>query len=199
MNTRKADENLRVIKLVGNVSHQIVGAKLPSNKQLLEVFFYNMRFVKLNARKSAELTIDAAFIFWQQARIPTRKRDKCADQLIKLYDEWKILQKNPIEKMSAERKEKLDTFMNKLNNLFDIAHADAMNLMHSEEDKEFLAKQREDGRPGSMLGIDKNLADKEERSRLRKEQEEARKAKHAEASKTQQSGEFFKITAAILF
>lgn len=193
VNTRKADEKLRKIALVGNVSHQIVGAKLPSNKQILEIFFYNIRFVKLDAKQSAQLAIDAALIFWQQARIPTRNRDKCVIKLLKLYDDWKILQKNPIEKMSAARKQKYDEFKNNLDNLFDISHVDAMNLMHNEEDKGFLVKQRENGRPGSMLGVDKKLADKEERSRQRKEQEEARKLKHAEASKLQQSGEFFRI------
>lgn len=47
--TRKADEKLRKIVIVGDVLHQILGSKLPSNKQVLQVFFYNMRFVKLSA------------------------------------------------------------------------------------------------------------------------------------------------------
>lgn len=193
VNTRQADEKLRKISLVGNVSHQIVGTKLPSNKQILEVFFYNIRYVKLDAKPSAQLTIDAALIFWQQARIPTRNRDKCVAKLLKLYDDWKTLQKHPVEVMSAARKQKYDEFVNNLDNLFDISHADAMNLMHNEEDRAFLMKQRENGRPGSMLGIDTKLAGKEDRARQRKAQEEARKLKHAEESKKQFSGGFFTI------
>lgn len=73
MNTRQADESKRNIPLVGQVSHQIVGAKLPSNRQVLQVLFYNMRYVNLNTKQSAKLTIDAVSIFWQQARIPTRE------------------------------------------------------------------------------------------------------------------------------
>lgn len=48
-----------------------------------------MRFVKLSAKESAALAIDAALIFWQQARIPTRRKDKCAEKLLKMYDDWK--------------------------------------------------------------------------------------------------------------
>ena len=36
-------------------------------------------------------------------------------------------------------------------------------MMKSEENKEFLLKQREKGRPGSMLGVDLKLARTEER------------------------------------
>lgn len=56
-------------------------------------------------------------------------------------------------------------FVKDLDNLFDIAHADAFDRMKIEEDKDFLRKQREPGRPGCLGGIDKKLAEKEERDR----------------------------------
>lgn len=191
--TRRADENLRRIALIGYCSHQIVGAKLPSNRQVLQTLFYNTRFVKLNAKDSAKLTIDSAIIFWQQARIPVRRSDKCIDKLVKLHTEWEYLQKRQIEEMGPKMKERYDDFMDNLDNLFDIAHANALTMMRNDEDIQFLEKQRENGRPGSMLGIDQKLAGKEDRSRLRKEKEEARKLKHAQAqassSTAEQSGE----------
>lgn len=186
--TRKADEIQRNIALIGNVSHQIVGAKLPSNRQVLQVFFYNMRFVKMIGKESAVLTIDAVLIFWQQARIPTRRRDKCADKIIKMHEDWKVLNKVKVEQMSVKMKEKYDVFTNTLDDLFDIAAADALTLMKNEEDIEFLQKQRQKGRPGSMLGIDVNLSRKEDRSNLRKEKEEERRLRHEQASNSQQSG-----------
>lgn len=187
--TRKADEKERQIALIGNVSHQIVGAKLPSNRQVLEVFFYNMRFVKLNSKESARLTIDAVLVFWQQARIPTRDSHKCAGKLLKMYEYWKTFNKVKVEKMTAGMKEKFDVFMDVLDDLFDIATADALTTMRNEEDKNFLEKQRQKGRPGSMLGIDMKLASKEERSKLRAEKEQARKLRHEKTSESQQSGE----------
>lgn len=193
MTTRKADEKQRNIVLIGQVSHQILGAKLPSNRQVLQVFFYNMRFVNLNAKDSATLAVDAVSIFWQQARIPMREPHKCASKIVKMHDEWNHIKKTGSRKMPASTKKRYDDFVNNLDNLFDIAHADALNLMHNEEDKEFLLKQREDGRPGSMLGIDQKLAEKEERSRLRKEKEESRLSKHkqAQAQATTTQCEFF--------
>lgn len=37
--TRSAQEKLRQIEMVGQTSHQITGAKLPSNRQVLQAFF----------------------------------------------------------------------------------------------------------------------------------------------------------------
>lgn len=45
------------IFLIGNDAHQIIGSKLPSNKQVLQVLFFNMRKVKLNLRQSAKIII----------------------------------------------------------------------------------------------------------------------------------------------
>lgn len=192
VNTRQSDEHLRKIELIGNVSHQIVGAKLPSNRQILEVFFYNLRMVKLSGKESANLAIDAALVFWEQARIPTRRKDKCSDKLWKMYQEWRNLNKTSYNDMSAAMKQKHDEFTKNLDNLFDIAHADAMQMMRNEEDKEFLLKQRMDGRPGSMLGVDQRLAQKEKRSQLRKDQAEARKTKYLQDIEHTQTGEYFK-------
>lgn len=41
--TRSSEESLRNINLVGKTNHQINGAKLPSKRQVLQVFFYNDR------------------------------------------------------------------------------------------------------------------------------------------------------------
>lgn len=136
--TRQTDEKLRKIEMVGYVSHQIVGAKLPSNRQVLEVFFYNMRFVKLTSKESAKLTIDSVTIFWKQARIPFRESHKCAAKLLKMYEEWQNLTRTKVEKISTaseKLKQKYDKFIGELDNLFDIAHADAMTMMRIEEDK----------------------------------------------------------------
>ena len=59
------------INLVGSISNQIVGAKLPSNRQVIGFFFYNVRIVKLTTKESALLVIQEVSIFGQKARIPT--------------------------------------------------------------------------------------------------------------------------------
>lgn len=79
--TRKSVENLHYIDLIGNTSHQIIGAKLPSIRQVLQVMFHNMRFVHLSARESAKLAGNSAQIFWHQARLPIRTEQRIIDQL----------------------------------------------------------------------------------------------------------------------
>lgn len=186
--TRQADEKDRQIAFIGHVSHQIVGAKLPSNRQVLKVFFYNIRFVKLSTKESANLAIDSVLIFWQQARIPVRRRDKCIDKILQMYEDWRSYNKKKVDELSSGIKKKFDAFIDMLDDLFDIAAVDALTTMRNEEDKEFLKKQRQKGRPGSMLGVDMKLFGKEERSKLRKEKENARKTRHEQAANLQQSG-----------
>ena len=43
------------------------------------------------------------------------------------------------------------------NDLFVIAHSDAMGLMKIEDDKKFLLLQRQKGPPGSIFGVDPKL------------------------------------------
>lgn len=107
--TRRTEASLRKLDLIGVVSNQITGAKLPSNRQVLQAFFYNMRFVSMNANESARLALDAVIIFWQQARIPTSRMF------------WKAIQKVFPEKRLEFQKDTASTFVDSLDDLFDIA------------------------------------------------------------------------------
>lgn len=78
-----------------------------------------------------------------------------------LYNEWRKLSKHKTIN-SDFYKVKRETWKISLNNLFDMAHANALNLMKIEEDKQFLIKQRSKGREGCMLGIDVNFTNKED-------------------------------------
>lgn len=193
--TRQSQQALREINLVGNVSHQITGSKLPSHKQVLQVFFYNMRFVYLrkpsNAKDSAKLAMQSVMIFWQQARIPTRRIDHCIEQLLMLYEEWKYIQKSVPEKRTGDSKKKEIAFVDKLDDLFDISHSDVLQLISIDEDRQFIIMQRQKGRPGCMAGVDMALAAREQRSHERREKEEMRRKKHQEMA--QQSSKFTTI------
>ena len=162
------------VSLVGYISIQIIGAKLSSKRQALNVFFYNLRVVKLTAKESAALAIQEVSIFWQKARIPTRRNDHCVDKLIKLYGEWKSLQKH-LTRTAAKGKAKRDIFVEMMDDLFDIAHSDPLGQIKNEEDKNFLMLQRQKGRPGSMVGVDQTLKYNEERALKRTAMETARR------------------------
>ncbi|KAE9521836.1 hypothetical protein AGLY_017771 [Aphis glycines] len=66
------------------------------------------------------------------------------------------------EKLKHNKKN--EQFISTLNDLFDIAQADALNIMKIEEDRSFLISQRQKNRPGSMLGVDLKITRKKERA-----------------------------------
>lgn len=165
------------IFLIGDVKHQIAGSKLPSNGQVLAVLFYNIREVNLSVNESANLTIRECIIYWEKARIPTKSLPNCVKKLVNLYQVWRDLQKNA-KKSQEVFEQRRREFLSELNNLFDIAHADALKLIKINEDRVFLQRQREPGRPGHLAGVDKKLTDREEKSRLRNIEEEKRRAKY---------------------
>lgn len=165
------------IFLIGEAKHQITGSKLPSNRQVLAVLFYNIRQVNLTLNESANLSLRECVIYWEKARIPTKSFPNCVKKLLNLYQIWRDLQKNA-KKTQDVFKQRRQEFVTNLDNLFDIAHADALNLIKINEDKFFLQRQREPGRPGHLGGVDKKGTNKEERVRLRISEQEKRRSKY---------------------
>lgn len=183
--TRRVTDNVEKLDLIGRISHQITGAKLPSNRQLLQVLFYNIRFVDRQLRGSAKLTISAALIYWQQARIPTRDLFRCVEKLEKLYKTYRNILKTVPSKRSVAQKNTVTAFSDELDDLFDVAAANALEQIRSDEDKQFLILQRQKGRPGCMAGVDMSLYRREKRREERLEKEESRKRKCVEMSAVQ--------------
>lgn len=164
------------IYLIGYEGDQILGAKLPSNRQVLCVLFYNMRNVYHGLRESAKLVIQEVTIFYEKSGVPMRSEYHSVDKLEKLYHKWRSLDKNK-KREKGSQKEKVEQFEHSLDDLFDVAHADAFSSMNSVS-KAFLTAQREHGRKGCILGVDKNQMDKEKRIADRLMAEEIRKRKY---------------------
>lgn len=96
-----------------------------------------------------------------------------------MYNEWRNLQKHATRRNENQiNKEK--QFTDKLEDLFDIAHTNAMQMISLEDDKHFLTLQRQKGRPGYLSGVDyafiRKVKDKEEKQ----EKLNARKKRHYE-------------------
>lgn len=129
--------NLReTIYLLGHYSNEITGSKLPSNKQVSRVLFFNLRQVKLNLRESARLSIRETLVFWEKARVPTKKEQHGVEKLEALYEEWSSLQKHA-NRRSEIQEQKVADFVERLDDLFDIAHA---NALHSRRKKGIVVK-----------------------------------------------------------
>lgn len=171
----RSEDNIFLIK---NSTHQIVGAKLPSNRQVLQVFFYNKKTIGFDVNQSSALVVDEIVVFWQKARIPTSAKWYCITKVTKLYEKWKNLQKSATRRSELQEKRE-NEFVEMLDDLFDIAaeqNSDAMENI-SNETKEFLIAQRKKGREGCLLGVDVKGQKKEERKQERAEAEEKRRRK----------------------
>lgn len=170
------------IFLIGYENNQILGAKLPSNRQVLSVLFYNMRNVYLKLHESARLVIKEVGIFWEKSSIPMRQECRAISKLEQLYDKWRNLEKNQARGSKVQRQNE-KSFVDTLDDLFDIAHGDAMELIKSEETKQFLIAQRQTGRDGCLMGVDRKRMEKEQRIADRLEKERTRKEKYIQQQK----------------
>lgn len=108
--------------------------------------------MKLTVRESARFTIREVEIFWAKAQIPVIVESHSVDKLEKLFNEWKNLHKSS-KKESEFQRQKESQFVDKLPDLFDIAHGNALKMLKNDVDKQFLISQRQKGRQGCLLEL----------------------------------------------
>ncbi|KAL7640851.1 UNVERIFIED_CONTAM: hypothetical protein RMT77_009127 [Armadillidium vulgare] len=76
--------------------------------------------------------------------------------------------------MSERQKSHENHFMEMLDDLFDISHVDALQIVSIKENRQFLLNQRKKGREGSEIRIDHILAEKEMKLAIRQKEEDRR-------------------------
>lgn len=155
-------------------SDKLAGNKLPSNKQAVGRFLYIHVKEKKTVKEASTAVIREVVQFWERARIPTKPQQHAIKKMESLFAEYKCLKKHKDRKTDTQRTNE-DKFREKFDDLFDIAHAEAMTRITIEEDRQFLIAQREKGRRGTMAGIDLVLTAKEERARQRVQRQKRRR------------------------
>lgn len=60
------------VYLIERETNQILSIELPYNKKVMQVLYYNMRYIKMSLDKSVHLVLSATIILWQKARIPLK-------------------------------------------------------------------------------------------------------------------------------
>ena len=153
---------LRSKEFLVSPAERIEGSKLPSGNQVLGHFLYRHSVLKEDIRTASTCTMERVEEFWFRARIPIKFRQDSIGKLELLFYEWKLLKKNK-SRRSAKQQANEAAFTDDLDALFDIAHANAMELIDNPEDGLFLNCQRQKGRPGSMGGVDTVLLQHEKR------------------------------------
>lgn len=161
--------------LLKNYDRDITGVKLPSIDQVLRFLLYNVHGKNESASESAKKVFKKLMIFWAKANIPIIDRINCDRKILKLHGKWTALRKNKhrrtVKQITAE-----SDFKNSLDNVFNIAHQNALNMITLKEDRNFLLQQRKPGRPGSFASKDAIFQKKESKKTAR----EARYQKFAE-------------------
>ena len=155
------------IWLIGGTEDEFKTSKLPSRGDVLKVLFHHHDRMQLSLRHSIAKTSAQLLLIWEKARVPTKAPNHVIEHIRKLHSEWQNLKKH-INRVSQTNQTNQQLFVDSMNELFDVAHRDAMCLIKIEEDRLFLEAQREKGRRGIMVGVDHVLALKEERVLKRK-------------------------------
>lgn len=115
--------------LIGVEKHQIMGAKLPSKRQVLSVYFYNIKTVGLSQFESLQLLYYEIRVFWDKARIPISSEQYVKQKILDLLESYRNLQKTPPSKKSQNELKNESDFVDKLDDLFDIAALDALQKL----------------------------------------------------------------------
>lgn len=132
----------------------IKGTKLPSYRQAFGYFLHEHTELGKSVKESMKISISAVLQVWEKASLPTRQTHHCIKKLEDFFDTWKGLRKHATRQSEAHKK-KEEEFVARLDDLFDIAHADVEKMVKYRQDFEFLQLQRQKGRHGSIGGVDK--------------------------------------------
>ena len=65
---------------------------------------------------------------WDKARIPIRRMDHAVEQLEELVQQWERLKKNR-GRLTATQKANVEAWKGSFNDLFDVAHQDALGMI----------------------------------------------------------------------
>lgn len=171
--------------LLGQPVTELCSIRLASNGEALGLFCQLHLSNKLQKRQASSMVVEKVTDVWNRAQIPTCRKDHAINKLELLYTQWTTLKKHKDRESDLHVAQEND-FCSKMENLFDIAHADALTIIRIQEDRDFLLAQREPGRRGYMGPVDKELAEKEERKKQRLEAENRRRDQ-AEACSTSTS------------
>ena len=106
--------------LIGSTSTEIVGSKLPSNRQILSRFLQLHRLESKTIQESAKTTTQELLVFWEKARVPTRQQYHIISKVKELFLEYQSLRKNA-SRRSGTQIAKEGKFKDALDDLFDAA------------------------------------------------------------------------------
>lgn len=82
------------IYLIGKISQNFVGRKLPLFKEVMSVFFYYHKTCNLTIKQSSTSTTKKVIEMWRQTEIPLREEASIIVSIIRFYNRWILLSKS---------------------------------------------------------------------------------------------------------
>ena len=142
---------------IGDPLENILGAKLPSGRDVMRNLVHYHRVKNVNIQDAANRVYTQIKIpMWEKARISSKAKLDVIIKIKDLYNERQLLNKHRQRTTPANLRNQVE-YTRKMYALFDIAHADADFLIKIDEDRQFLHQQRVD-RSGSFGSFNKSLA-----------------------------------------
>lgn len=148
------------IPFVGRTIDRINGNKLPSNREVLQLYFHHVNFIRKDTNESAKFAIRRAQEYWKSVDIPTQQYYRCKLKFKKLYEELRNMRKCYPRGNDIDRK-RASEFESVLDDLFDIAVQNA-ELLITENKRTFLQNQRMKERVGVFNDVENSVAPVEE-------------------------------------
>lgn len=130
------------IFLIGDVSENVCGRKLPTVRELMSVFFYEHNFCGFAIKKSARNTINKIQSHWSRAGIPTCGIEYAIKKLLAIHRNWRTLKKSRHRKKSTVQFMKTSNLKITMLELFDIAKPGVEKLLNDEQKLFLLDKKK---------------------------------------------------------
>lgn len=117
------------IRLIGIPMQKILERRLPTVKEVMCVFFYQLKVLKCSVKQSAKNAVDQIIKLWKRNQIPTCGTANAIKQILRYHHQWLQLQKCFTRKKSSAQNQSETRFQNELKTLFDIVNHKSLKLL----------------------------------------------------------------------
>ncbi|XP_044578931.1 uncharacterized protein LOC123261403 [Cotesia glomerata] len=140
--------------LIGFEIHNINNIKLPSCRDVLNLFMYKHQSLKLSIRASASSVISDTNAIWANLLIPTSRPQHSIKKLEKIHSDYmKLKNHRSRAKTSKRQRTNVEQFSKRLDKLFDIANCAALKNLPKNL-QQFLTDCRKGNRNIHLPAID---------------------------------------------
>ncbi|XP_044579240.1 uncharacterized protein LOC123261589 [Cotesia glomerata] len=133
------------IHLIGKPMQKISERKLPTVKEVMSVFFYQLKVLKCSIKQSAKNATDQVIELWKNNQIPTSGSTNVIQKILRYHNRWLKLQKSFVRKKSSAQNKNVIIFQNEIKALFDIVDHKSIKLLDNDI-RELYSNQKSDTR-----------------------------------------------------